>query len=720
MPQSQSQKTINTFIKGLITEAGELTFPPDASVDELNCDLRRDGSRRRRKGAIAEDNSVLSTFTVATTDLVHTGTWLNVGGQAGLEYLVIQTGATLRFYNKASAPYSGNQLTQTVNLATYEVAGSVGAANVKCQFASLKGALIVASPAIETIYIERDNITEVLSVNLISFKIRDFEWQGTKADYSTGIATGSITDVRKYDTYNSGWVDTKGAAALATYIAANTQYPPLNLPWYAGKDASGDFSVTEWEKIYSGTSLIGNGHYILNFFNKDRATASGIVGLPTEIETSRFKSVAAFAGRVFYAGLQSSKNSGSILFSPLIDNLGDLGLCYQINDPTSEDISDLLDTDGGRIVIPDAVNIKYLYAYGANLYIFADNGVWSINGVDNVFRATEYSIQSISSVGILSAETFVEAEGIPFWWSKFGIHALTFDQVSGLAKEENISVGTIQTFWDDISQDSKSRVTALYDRINKEIYWTYPEDGETNVNKFNKFLILDTVLQAFYPWTVSDEVTSTDYIMGFSFYSGFGSDQLILDVVSAADDVISNSDDVISTQYTDYITGDPAIVLLIRDGATGKVTMGTFSSSTYLDWGTTNYSSYAEAGYDFKGDLFYQKTSPYVITYMRTTETGWTGDEIAGYEPINPSSLFVSSFWDFKSTPSSVAQQAYRFKTMPVVGDLNTWDYPSSVISTRLKLRGKGRSTRLRFESEQGKDFILLGYGVIDASNQRY
>jgi hypothetical protein len=54
------------------------------------------------------------------------------------------------------------------------------------------------------------------------------------------------------------------------------------------------------------------------------------------------------------------------------------------------------------------------------------------------------------------------------------------------------------------------------------------------------------------------------------------------------------------------------------------------------------------------------------------------------------------------------------------VGDLNTWDYPSSVISTRLKLRGKGRSTRLRFESEQGKDFILLGYGVIDARNQRY
>ena len=44
MPQSLTQRVVNTFVKGLITEAGELTFPPDASVDELNCVLSRDGS----------------------------------------------------------------------------------------------------------------------------------------------------------------------------------------------------------------------------------------------------------------------------------------------------------------------------------------------------------------------------------------------------------------------------------------------------------------------------------------------------------------------------------------------------------------------------------------------------------------------------------------------------------------------------------------------------
>jgi hypothetical protein len=84
MPQSLAQKAVNTFVKGLITELGELTFPADASVDELNCDLRRDGSRRRRLAAKAEESRVLSSFTVSTSTLFNNGSWDNVGGQSGL------------------------------------------------------------------------------------------------------------------------------------------------------------------------------------------------------------------------------------------------------------------------------------------------------------------------------------------------------------------------------------------------------------------------------------------------------------------------------------------------------------------------------------------------------------------------------------------------------------------------------------------------------------
>jgi len=482
------------------------------------------------------------------------------------------------------------------------------------------------------------------------------------------------------------------------------------------------FSKTEWQNIFSGTSLIGNGTFILNFFNKDRSAASGIAGITTDIETSRFKSVESFAGRIFYAGLESAKNTGVILFSRQIETLSELGECFQVNDPTSEDFSDLLDTDGGVVRIPDAVNIQYLYAFGATLFIFAENGVWSINGVDNVFRATEYSLRRVSYTGMLTAESFVEAEGVPFWWSKTGIHTLQFDEVSGNPTEQNISLPTIQTFWDDIGSNARSLVQATYDRLNKKIYWAYPNTTETNANKLNNFLILDIPLGAFYPWKVSDEASSTDYIMGLAVYSGYGSDELVLDVVlSTGDDVVQDSDDVVSTQFSDFATGDPSLVLLIRDGATGKLTMGTFSGKSFLDWGTTNYLSFAEAGYDFISDVVRQKNSPYIVTYMRVTEEGWESTE-SGYEPIRPSSLLVSSYWDFSTTASSVSQQAYRYKQTPIVnpGDLTDFGYPDTVISSRLKLRGRGRSVRLRFESEQGKDFLLLGYGVINAVNQRY
>jgi hypothetical protein len=718
MPQSLTQKVVNTFVKGLITEAGELTFPADASVDELNCDLRRDGSRRRRLAAKIEDSNTLSSFTVSTSTRFHTGSWENVGGQSGLEFLVLQVGSTLRFYNKANLPYSSHEIAQTVNLSSYEVAGGVGAANANCQFASINGALVVSSPAINSIYIQRDNTTGTLTTTQIKFRIRDFEWLGDKSTYTTEVSTAAASTARKYDTANAGWSGTKGTAALSAYGA----YPPLTLPWYAGKDSSGVFSKTEWQNIFSGTSLIGNGTYILDFFNKDRSAASGISGITTDIENSRFKSVESFAGRIFYAGLESAKNSGVILFSRQIESLSELGECFQVNDPTSEDISDLLPTDGGVVRIPDAVNIKYLYAFGATLFIFADNGVWSINGVDNVFRATEYSLRRVSYTGMLSAESFAEAEGVPFWWSKTGIHTLQFDEVSGNPTEQNISLPTIQTFWDDIGSNSRSLVQATYDRLNKKIYWAYPNATETNANKLNNFLILDIPLGAFYPWKVSDEASSTDYIMGLAVYSGYGSDELVLDVVlPTGDDVVQGSDDIVSTQLSDFATGDPSIVLLIREGSTGKLTMGAFSGGSYLDWTTANYSSFAEAGYDFLGDLLLEKTAPYIIVYSRVTEEGWTNTG-SGYEPIHPSSIFVSAYWDFSTTPSSAAQQAYRYKTTPIVNpaDLNDFGYPDTVITTRLKVRGSGRSMRMRFESEQGKDFVLLGYGVLGGRNTRF
>lgn len=706
MAQRLNQKVVNTFIKGLITEAGELTFPEDASIDELNCLLERDGSRRRRLAVKVEESNVLSTFTVSETGVFTTGRWENAAGQAGLDFLVVQTGTKLYFYNTASEPYSGNEKSFSIDLTTFEHAGGISSGSVKVQMTSILGALVVASEAIDSFYIEYDTLTDTISTSTINPRVRDFEWQGDTETYTT---SGTYSYERRYDARNAGW-GVGGGPAIYTNA--------LTHPWYSGKDANGNFSQTEWDKVYSGTTLTGNGHFILDFFNKVRS------GLPTETESTRFKSVAAFSGRVFFAGLTSAKNGGKILFSKQLDNVTEVSRCYQQNDPTSENSSDLLDTDGGVIIIPDANNIQKLHVFGSTLFIFAENGVWQISGVDNVFRATEYSVSRITQVGINNPDTFVSVEGIPMWWSKNGIHTVSIDQISGKGQEQNLTVSTIQSFFDQIDGNAKANVTAAYDATNKRVHWFYPNNSETLVNKKNNVLTLDVSIQAFYPWAISDSAGSTDYILDAFYFQGFGSDYVDLEVTtSAGDDVVTSAgDNVVVSKLSQLALSDSSVGLMVFDSATSKMTIAFFQGTDFLDWGDADYSSYAEAGYDFLGDLVLKKNSPYIQVYLRPTETGFTGSDETGYTPVRESSLLVSAYWDFRNSTSSTPQQAYRLKYVPVVNtsSLNTWDYPENVVTTRLKMRGRGRSMRLRFESEQGKDFVLLGFGIISAANPRF
>lgn len=738
MPQSLTQKAVNNFVRGLITEAAELTFPDGASVDELNCDLRRDGTRRRRLGAVIEQNAVASTFSVTDTDRINTDTWDNVGGNPDLEFLVVQRQNVLYFYNKADLPYSAQQQANSVDLTAHEHAGSSGAENSDCQFASLKGKLVVSSPDINTIFIDYDSTSGSFTTTEIDFKIRDFEYQGSDtSEYFKESTLTTVSYSRLYDTLNSGWAEENngrgGYNALSYYRAqSSNKYPALTIPWFAGKDSANAQSTDDLKKIGGGTSLSGTGRYILDFFNQNRQSAVANDGaaygftLDTSLNktiTSRFSCVEAFSGRIFYAGLSSSEDGGKILFSKIVEGETDFGVCHQVNDPTSEYFSDLLDTDGGVIEIPDAVNIKKLYALQSSIYVFADNGVWQINGVDGVFKASAYAVSRISRIGILSTGSFVVAESAPFWWSRFGIHTLAPDQVTGAGVEQNISLPTIQTFWDGIGQDEKLATKGVYDSINKRIYWAYPDNGETKTSKLNNFLILDIPLQAFYPWRIEDSASNSDYVVGLAFYSGYGAKPLELDVTTSAGDdvVLSTGDDVVSTQISTFNTGDPALVLLVRDTSASKMVMGGFTSTSFLDWGEANYVSYAETGYDFVGDLVTKKNTPYLVTYARLTEEGFTGNEISGYETVRPSSLLVSTAWDFKET-FSTSQQAYRLKQTVVVNpnDLTEFDYPDTVITTRLKVRGHGRSMRIRYESEQGKDFLLLGWGIIQGRNPRF
>lgn len=543
-----------------------------------------------------------------------------------------------------------------------------------------------------------------------------------------------ITLQYKYDLFNMGWdedirfTDGPLTTPYRYWTTSRSDYPPKNKPWYFGRTYSGGsdgddvkFKTAQFFSTTAGNTLAPNGHYILEFFKQNRSKISGIDDLPSVIEKARFTCTASYAGRVWYAGLNSSKNGGKIFFTTTLETEKDFGRCYQKADPTSEDTAGVVDSDGGFIIIPEASDIKALYPTGSIMYILASNGVWAIGGVDQVFKATEYYVSKISNFGIVNARTLSNVSGTPVYWGTAGIYAITVD---GNTPGVNIISENIKTFYDNIDNDAKKTATSVFDRLNNRIYWIYKTPSTGIANKKNNILVLDMTLQAFFPWRVSDRSSETPYIVDAVYLSGLGSEVSTVSIVDNNDRFLITSSDFIVENLevsSTAITEVKFLVSVVEEGVR-KLTFATFSNRDFLDWDTEDYTSYAETGYDFGGSATLKKNAPYITTYMKRTEENFinVGTE---YEVDYPSGCILTVKWDLSVDDSrwSSPNQIYRMGNYPIVNPSNlTFSYPYDTIVCRTKIRGKGRVLRMRFESEQGKDFYLIGWETINASNPKY
>src|SRR5687767_15068708 len=99
MTQQSTNKAYHTFVKGIVTEAGPLTFPENASLDEENCVLNRDGSRQRRLGIDFELNFQLLGVTLETDDVVTVHLWKNAANNTDNQFAVVQVGQRLMVFD---------------------------------------------------------------------------------------------------------------------------------------------------------------------------------------------------------------------------------------------------------------------------------------------------------------------------------------------------------------------------------------------------------------------------------------------------------------------------------------------------------------------------------------------------------------------------------------------------------------------------------------------
>jgi len=805
-----------TFVRGIITESNPLTNVENASTDEANFELKRDGSRRRRLGLDYEAGYVLSNDIaedVFSENSVSTFTWKNIGGLSSANIVVIQAGEILYLYDSDNSSISANILTTSIDMSSYEVAG-LRAKYAEVEMAEVSGKLIVCSPNIEPFFITYNKESNNFVSNLFSLQIRDF----------VGLSSGNLTDENpttlsnehNYNLKNQGWDTNK----IDLYHADTAAYPADSQQWILGKDSLDVFDPDQLDKQYFGNSPAPKGKFLLDIFNRTYNTVIGsatstvmasasynstdgvitvtspiihglttgdlaqitdltffgtLIDIPlitgryrvtvisttvftfeydlqisdlpvafisgkfnsystasTEIsstsETYRVSSVASSGGRVFYAGIQDSDYSNHIFFSKIIEVDQDFSKCYQAADPTSETASELLDADGGYIVVAGMAKVVKLVALENSIVVFATNGVWQIRGGESLgFTALDYSIHKVSSIGTINSDSILLVESGIVYWADGGIYSLSADQISGKLNATNISENTIQTLYLGIPSVSRVHATGTYDGDTKRISWLYNEDDDYDGNsykyKYNKELVYDISLGAFFKNEFSELDSDSPYVAGYVSTSNLVTTSVAYDVVVNGDPVVVNSDPV---QMSLDLLGRGSLgikyltVVPQTGGLISKITFSQYSDLDFMDWSTADgtgksFSSYLETGNEILGDTTRDKQARYLTMHFIRTETGFTNTD--GFNAIRPSSCLVQSKWGWSNSSASgkygTQFQAYRLKRNYIptgVGD--TFDYGFEVISTKNKLRGSGAALALRIDSEEGKDMHLLGWGI--------
>ena len=153
MPMQKGSKLYNTFVKGLVTDASEITPVENSSYDEDNCVLTTEGYRQRRLRINYEPDAVLSSFTFDNsqvgTKAISSHVWPSVDNDSNKNFIVVQLFNTLYFYDQGVEPLSNGLKPFTIDLNTFLSTGLVDASLDEIETSVGRGRLFVTSPSLE-------------------------------------------------------------------------------------------------------------------------------------------------------------------------------------------------------------------------------------------------------------------------------------------------------------------------------------------------------------------------------------------------------------------------------------------------------------------------------------------------------------------------------------------------------------------------------------------
>ncbi len=718
------------FIRGLVTEATGIDFPDDACSEVWDCEIDKKGIVSRRQGFDYENNADIEAER-STEGVKKEFIWKYAGSTGTSLFIVVQEGQYISFFSPDSlGNISRNRKSFYIDLLTYR-AGTAGVdeiADVSADFASGKGRLFIAHPKCEPLYVTYSEVTDAITVSSYEILIRDMGGIPNDGTTRDDERPSTLTIKHKYNLYNQGWyirvkcgsgneggdLDNAGIQNVLTFWDQHKSNYPSNADiWWFYKDSRLQFNKDRFDSRAIGNSLAPRGHYIDNAFYFDRSAISiqgpespfvsstGIPGLDVETSNNqRPSAVAFFAGRVWYGGVKDNNFTGKLYYTQVVEEDSQIGRCYQKNDPTSEDYSDLLATDGGVVDILEANQIVKLVPLQNNLFVFCTNGIWIVTGSQGTgFVANDYSVEKISSIATLSAYSFVLVEGTPIWFTNDAIYALTAGEGGGYTVK-NLTEDSIKTFYQSIISDNLFYAKGAYSPVDKKVQWIYKSETANSIEdsfEYDRVLTFNVTSNIFYPWTISfdDDTPRVQGIIALDTVGAFVDEDEV--ITGTGEQVINLAlDDVV---VSDEVTGSELIPKFsyimtgTLSGLPNQISWAQENNPNNLDWETE-----------------FPDTYPYDSYFSTGTQVHAEGDKTFNQEyitvfsnSVTDSGFFVQGRWDF-STDSitgkwSAPQQGYSTRR----GD-------RSIVRRRLLIRGSGPALQLYFSSDGNKPFNILGW----------
>lgn len=721
---------------GFNTEANLLNFPEGASLDEENCELLNDGSRKRRQGFNTDLGTPVDTGVTYPSGQrlgKNQYIWKNVGGIPDEEFLVVQLGNYIGIHDLSSSVISDN-LVYSFTIDEASTTQSFG-------LTSVDGILIIATGEADVWNVQYDGENFTRSSGRLL--VRDF-W---------GVEAGTLTDPQNvqvrppapissphlYNLRNQTFaiprVDPHGSSLdlrdpisffrdTSVSEIGQPTFPSnadnVNLHLRADPNATSNRTIERFDPVAMFKNAPQNtkapmGYFIIDALNRGESRQSeflkltdrhpelrwrSTVSLPTDRTPGGAKIVSQYAGRVWFAGFsgdvqngdkKSPKMSSYILFSQVVKEPSQIYWCFQSADPTSHIDADLVTTDGGFIKIDGAYNIVDLVVAESSLFVFAENGVWRIVGVDeNTFNATSYTVNKLSDNGCVAKGSVVYVDGLLLYWSESAIYTISKDRFGAWAVAD-ITDATIKTFYQGLSTYERENCSGYYDDATGTIRWLYGEDPEYRSEVGE--LVLNKKFQVF----TKNRINLIGETFGPVAISGGRLSSGAEVVVTVEGEAVTVEDEVVTTPYLySFRSASQNLYCnLTRLYPTMTYTFGGYNSEeTPTDWlvfGGVDTPAYLTTGFITGGEGRLTKDVPYLSTYFNILE--------------EPSSCFLQTRWDWTTGPSSgqwtAPRQIYRDNL------IRTGD--SSVV-TRNKIRGFGKSLAFNFSSEPGKFFHIYGW----------